>query len=72
MAIHRSAATAAADPPEEPPGVKLLLLSWDFQGLIAGPYIEVSFDDPIANSSMFNLPSITAFSFHNFSVTVLS
>ena len=39
-------------------------------GLIAGPKCEVSFDDPMANSSMFVLPSITAPAFHKFCVTV--
>ena len=72
LAIHKSAATAAADPPDEPPGVKSSSLFLDFHGLTAGPYIEVSLDDPMANSSIFNLPSIIAFSFHSFAVTVLS
>jgi len=30
------------------------------QGLATGPKQEVSFDEPIANSSLLSLPSITA------------
>jgi hypothetical protein len=47
-------ATAAADPPPEPPGIRSRS-----QGLWVGPYAECSVDDPIANSSMLVLPSIT-------------
>src|SRR5688500_16713908 len=50
----RRAATAAAEPPEEPPGTRL-----GSQGFLTGPYQLVSFDEPIANSSMFALPIIT-------------
>src|SRR5690349_9005604 len=49
------AATAAADPPELPPGTVS-----SSHGLRTGPYHDVSFDEPIANSSMFVLPSVTA------------
>src|SRR6185312_10542775 len=49
------AATAAAEPPEEPPGT--LVRS---QGLRDGPYPEFSVEEPIANSSMFALPMRTA------------
>ncbi len=49
------AATAAADPPLDPPGT----LSGS-TGLRTGPYAEFSFDDPIANSSQFSFPSRTA------------
>jgi hypothetical protein len=45
------AATAAADPPLEPPGT--LLGSW---GLRVGPVQEFSVDEPIANSSRLVLP----------------
>ena len=31
------AATAAAEPPDEPPGVRLTLLLWRRHGLITGP-----------------------------------
>src|SRR5918999_2913131 len=45
-------ATAAADPPEEPPGTRE-----GSQGFFVGPYAEFSVDDPMANSSMFVFPS---------------
>ena len=47
----RRPATAAAEPPEEPPGTRPRS-----QGLRTGPYAEFSLDEPIANSSMFVLP----------------
>ena len=50
----RRAATAAAEPPEEPPGTRR-----ESQGLRAGPKCELSFDEPIANSSMLHLPTST-------------
>ena len=37
VAKHRFAATAAADPPDDPPGVKSLLLFFDLHGFIHGP-----------------------------------
>ncbi len=46
------AATAAADPPDEPPGTRA-----GSHGLNVGPYAEFSVDEPIANSSMFVFPS---------------
>ena len=49
------AATAAAEPPEEPPGTRE-----GSQGLRTGPKKLVSFDEPIANSSILVLPSVTA------------
>src|SRR5438093_12360190 len=49
------AATAAADPPLDPPGVRSRA-----QGLRVGPNAEFSFDEPIANSSQLVLPTITA------------
>ncbi len=67
---HRSAATAAAEPPEEPPGVRLWLEPSARQGLDTGPWHEVSLDEPMANSSRFSLPSITAPSRHRLAVTV--
>src|SRR5208283_1257549 len=48
------AATAAAEPPLEPPGI----LSRS-QGFRVAPQNDVSVDDPIANSSMFAFPRIT-------------
>src|SRR5450759_1288323 len=49
------AATLAAEPPELPPGTRPRS-----HGFAVGPYAECSVDDPIANSSMFSLPRITA------------
>src|SRR5436309_5847074 len=49
------AATAAADPPLDPPGVRS-----SAHGLCVGPNAEFSVDDPIANSSQFVLPTKTA------------
>src|SRR3954449_4907865 len=43
--------TAAADPPPEPPGMRVRS-----HGLCVLPYAECSVDEPIANSSMFVLP----------------
>jgi hypothetical protein len=54
IGTHR-AATAAADPPLDPPGMRS-----SAHGLCTGPNAEFSFDDPIANSSQFVLPTITA------------
>src|SRR6185312_15243587 len=77
-ARHRSAATAAEEPPEEPPGTRPTLgptLEPPFeperrQGLTTGPKRLVSLDEPMANSSQFSLPSITAPASHRFWVTV--
>src|SRR3982751_438459 len=44
-------ATAAADPPLEPPGTRSRA-----RGLRTGPNAEFSFEEPMANSSQFNLP----------------
>ena len=65
------AATADAEPPDEPPGTRLIFSAL-CHGFIAGPKALVSFADPMANSSQFNLPSITAPSPHKLDVTVLS
>ena len=51
----KPAATAAALPPEEPPGTRLR--SW---GLRVGPKAECSVEEPMANSSMFVFPTNTA------------
>src|SRR5690349_16190585 len=48
------AATAAAEPPDDPPGTFLIS-----HGFLTGPYQLVSFDEPMANSSMFVLPKLT-------------
>src|SRR5882757_7183493 len=58
--MHSSAATAEADPPEDPPGTSEVLEPSRRQGLTTGPKHEVSFDEPIANSSLLSLPSRTA------------
>ena len=58
-------ATADADPPEEPPGTKFLSI-----GFWTLPKKLVSFEEPIANSSQFNLPKRIAPSLQIFSVTV--
>ena len=50
----RRAATAAAEPPDEPPGTRAV-----FQGLRTGRNAEFSLLEPIANSSQLSLPSVT-------------
>src|SRR4051794_23495967 len=50
----RPPATAADEPPEEPPGIRS-----GFHGLRVTRYAEFSVEDPMANSSMFVLPSRT-------------
>src|SRR3954454_753541 len=52
---HSDAATAAAEPPEDPPGT----CARD-HGLRTGPRELFSFDEPMANSSMLSLPRATA------------
>ena len=49
------AATAAALPPEEPPGTRD-----GSAGFLTGPKWHVSVEDPMANSSQFTLPTTTA------------
>ncbi len=49
------AATAAAEPPEEPPGTRARS-----HGLRVGLKALFSVDEPIANSSMFVLPTTIA------------
>src|SRR3989338_5339132 len=61
------AATATADPPEEPPGTLFV-----FHGFFVGPYAEFSVEDPIANSSMLVRPRIIAPAFLRRSTTVAS
>ena len=50
----KPAATAAAEPPDDPPGTRSTS-----HGLWVTPYAEFSVDEPIANSSMLVLPSET-------------
>src|SRR3954454_24503774 len=66
-AIHSSAATAAADPPDDPPGMRVT--SHGFRVIWNA---EFSVELPIANSSMFNRPNTTAPADFSFSVTVAS
>src|SRR3954470_24034150 len=47
------AATAAAEPPPEPPGIRSRS-----QGMCVAPYAECSVEEPLANASMFVLPRI--------------
>src|SRR4051812_14290530 len=61
------AATAAAEPPEDPPGTALLR-----HGFLTGPKWDDSLDEPIANSSMFVLPSRTAPALRNCDTTCAS
>src|SRR6185436_18267017 len=61
------AATAAAEPPELPPGT-----SFRSHGFFTGPYQLVSLDEPMANSSMLVLPSVTIPDAASFSTTVAS
>src|SRR5207253_5276748 len=63
----KRAATAAADPPEEPPGVRSRS-----HGLRVGPYALFSVDEPIANSSMFSFPTSTAPASRSLRTTVAS
>src|SRR6478736_487632 len=62
-----SAATAAAEPPLDPPGTRAR--SW---GLRVGPNAEFSVELPIANSSRFVLPTDTAPASRNRVTTVAS
>ena len=55
----RRAATAAAEPPDEPPGTSGVFAPLRRHGDSTGPKNDVSFDEPIANSSLLVLPSIT-------------
>src|SRR5262245_33153725 len=61
------AATAAALPPPEPPGMRDRS-----HGLYVGPYAEYSVGGPIANSSMLVLPRITRPASRSFVTSVAS
>ena len=63
----RRAATAAALPPEEPPGMRLAS-----QGLRTALQAEFSLPEPMANSSQFSLPSVTMPSLARRATTVAS
>jgi hypothetical protein len=62
-----SAATAAADPPLEPPGTHAR-----FQGFRVVRKAEFSVDEPIANSSMLVLPRKSAPAARSLVTTVAS
>ena len=61
------AATAAAEPPDEPPGTV-----FKFHGFFVFLNADVSVEPPIANSSIFNFPRFIKPSLFNFSITVAS
>ena len=63
----KPAATAAAEPPLLPPGTLLAQ-----RGLRAGPKAEFSVELPMANSSMFVLPTATAPAARSRATTVAS
>src|SRR5688572_6679932 len=67
LAAHNRAATAAALPPELPPGTRL-----GSHGFRHGLTAERSVELPIANSSMLSLPRITAPAARSFATTVPS
>src|SRR6266508_4991557 len=64
------AATAAAEPPEDPPGTSGTFELFRRHGDATGPKHDVSFDEPMANSSLLVLPSNTAPSRQRLAVTV--
>src|SRR5678815_3660759 len=59
------AATAATEPPEDPPGTRS-----GARGFFAGPNALCSVDDPIANSSMLDLATRIAPAADSFSAAV--
>ena len=61
------AATLAAEPPLEPPGMRLRS-----HGLCVGKKAEFSFDPPMANSSMLVRPINTASAAFSLATTVAS
>ena len=61
------AATAAAEPPEDPPGTRLRS-----HGFFTAPKKLVSFDEPMANSSILHLPRLTMPASSSFFTTVAS
>ncbi len=69
---HSPAATAAAEPPDEPPGTSFAADPRLRHGDTTGPKYEVSFDEPMANSSLLSLPSRTAPSRQSLAVIVNS
>src|SRR5262245_20312614 len=67
---QRRAATAAAEPPDEPPGTRSTFEPARRHGDLTGPKHEVSLDEPMANSSLLSLPNMTAPSRQSCAVTV--
>src|SRR5207342_2032273 len=67
---QRCAATAAAEPPDEPPGTSGVFAPLRRHGDVTGPMNDVSFDEPMANSSLLVLPSSTAPSRQRLALTV--
>src|ERR1700730_19351489 len=68
--MQSNAPPAEPEPPDEPPGTSVVLEPSRRHGLTTGPKHEVSFDEPIANSSLLSLPSMTAPSRQSCEVTV--
>src|SRR5580693_126407 len=66
-ATAKPAATAAAEPPLEPPGTRSRAT-----GFRTGPYAEFSLELPMANSSQLVLPRITAPAFSKRATAVAS
>src|SRR3989338_6220836 len=66
-AVQKCAATAAAEPPDDPPGTRSVST-----GFRVGPNAECSVEEPIANSSRFVLPRIVAPAFLSHATTVAS
>ncbi len=67
---HNDAATAADEPPEDPPGTNSFSEFFDLHGFTTDPLALVSLDEPMANSSLLSLPSIIIPDLNKFSVTV--
>ena len=61
------AATAAAEPPDDPPGTRS-----PSHGLRVTPRAEFSVEEPMANSSQLSLPTMTAPARRNRLTTVAS
>src|SRR6184192_4745948 len=61
------AATSAADPPDEPPGTRVLSNGWSVR-----PYAECSVEEPMPNSSQLVLPAMSAPAALSFATAVAS
>ena len=61
------AATSAADPPDEPPGTRVLSNGWSVR-----PYAECSVEEPMPNSSQFVFPAMSAPAAFSFAAAVAS